>query len=188
MRLSKTSECHNTRVGQLSLALAALLLVTLPVGRSLAASPTTLAQLLDRAEIEDMIAAYYSQGLNGKINHAHESYGSFFTADGKIDVNGTTAQGPKAIDALYAEIPDGPGNWHMLYTNPTIVINGRTATVDVFWGSVGSNTIKDAPLWTETGREHDDLVKRNGKWLIKFRWIQSDSGLSPTFAKYYKPR
>lgn len=188
MRLSTISGCRTGWAWRLSLALAALPLVTIPSERAFAASPTTLAQLLDRAQIEDMIAAYYSEGLNGKINHQHESYGSFFTADGKIDVNGTTAQGPKAIDALYAEIPDSQGNWHMLYTNPTIVIKGRTATVDVFWGSVGSNTVKDSPLWNETGREHDDLVKRNGRWLIKFRWIQSDSGLSPTYAKYYKPR
>jgi hypothetical protein len=165
-----------------------LLLVAVSSEQTLAASPTTLAQLLDRAQIEDMIASYYSAGLNGNLGGPHRSFGSFFTADGKIDVNGTVAQGQKAIDALYATIPAEGGNWHMLYTNPTIVINGRTATVDVLWGSVGSATIKAKPLWDETGREHDDLVKRNGQWLIKFRWIQSDSGLSPTFSKYYKPR
>ena len=152
------------------------------------AAPTTLEGLLEKAQIEDLINDFYSEGLNGKVNNQHRSFGSFFTEDGKVDINGTVAQGRKAIDAVYARIPEKKGTWDMMYTNPRIVIKGDTATVDVIWGYVGSDSIKDPPRWDETGREHDDLVKRDGQWLIKFRWITSDAGLSPTFERTYKPR
>ncbi len=44
------------------------------------------------------------------------------------------------------------------------------------------------PRFVEQGREHDDLVKSNGQWLIKHRTIISDSGLTSMFEKTYTKR
>ena len=44
------------------------------------------------------------------------------------------------------------------------------------------------PRLTEQGREDTELVKRDGKWLIKRRYISSDSGLPDRFDATYKPR
>ena len=43
-----------------------------------------------------------------------------------------------------------------------------------------STTPKDQPHFAEQGKEHDDLVKVKGEWMIKKRIITSTGGLAPT--------
>ena len=40
----------------------------------------------------------------------------------------------------------------------------------------------------EQGREYDKLVKLEGKWFIKERYITSDSGLPEMWEGTYEPR
>jgi hypothetical protein len=146
----------------------------------------TLSTLLDRAQIEDLLVDYYSQLGNG----GHD-FGAFYAEDGVLDVNGTIAQGKKAIEDLYKKAGGGPsrrGTFRMLLTNMKIVVSGPSATADVIWTGVNSETVKATPQFVEQGREHDELVKRNGRWLFKHRVITSDGGLPPMFEKNYKPR
>jgi len=148
---------------------------------------TTLATLLDKAQIQDMLVDYYTElGGTGK------DFGSFYAEDGILDVNGTVARGKKAIEDLYKGMEGGSparkGKFHMLLTNLKIVVNGASATADVVWTGVNSETVKAAPQFVEQGREHDELVKLKGKWYFKRRVITSDGGLPPTFEKNYRPR
>jgi SnoaL-like domain len=148
---------------------------------------TTLATLLDKAQIQDLIVDYYAQLGTGSSN-----FGTFYVADGFLDVNGRTAQGKEAIEALYrasaAATPPRPGTFRMVLTNMKVVVNGNTATADMLWTGVNSETLAAPPQVVEQGREHDDLVKQNGRWLFKHRVITADAGLPPWYEKTYKKR
>jgi SnoaL-like domain len=149
---------------------------------------TTLQTLLERTQIEDLIVDYYAL-LGG--GHQHD-FGSFFLDDGVLDVNGSVSQGKKAISELYDKLEQHPalprGTFHMLITNPKIVVDGESATADVLWTGIINDTITGPPRFVEQGREHDELVKRNGRWYFKHRVITADSGLPAMFEKTYKQR
>jgi SnoaL-like domain len=152
-----------------------------------AAAPATLEDLLGQAQIENMLAAYY-----GNFGGSEQDMGSYYTADGVLDVNGIIARGPKAIDALYQKIAKGapplPGKYNMLFTNPRIIVHGDTATADVIWTGIDSPTVESTPRFIEQGHEHDELVKRGGRWYFTHRVITSDAGLTPMFRKTYRKR
>jgi hypothetical protein len=186
MQFSSNSEFGAKSAGRWLLAVAGMLLAA--SAPALAEHPvTTLTTLLDRAYIEDMLVDYY-----GQLGSNRSDFGSFYVPDGILDVNGIVAQGQKPIEDLYKKIggqqPRPVGTFRMLLTNPKIVVNGDSATADVIWTGVISETKEAAPKFVEQGREHDELVKRDGKWLFKHRYITSDGGLTPMFEKTYKKR
>lgn len=170
-------------LAQISLALAAPALAKAP--------RTTQANLLDRIQIEDLLVDYY-QPLGGG---GQEDLAAFFTEDGVIDVNGRVYSGHKGIAQAYKDAgaanngnPAFKGKFTMLMNNPRIVIKGDTATADAIWTGVVTTTPKDQPHLAEQGKEHDDLVKVKGQWLIKKRIITSTGGLAPFYQATYKDR
>ena len=170
----------------LSLAALALTAAAIPAIADESAS-ASLTALLDRAQIEDMLVAYY-----GQLGSSRSDFGDYYVADGIIDVNGLVAQGKEDIEGLYKKIATGQpppkGTFRMLLTNLRIVVHGDTATADAIWTGVDSETVTAAPKFIEQGREHDELVKRGGHWLFQHRVITSDGGLTPMFEKTYKKR
>jgi hypothetical protein len=155
---------------------------------TLAQQPSmTASTLIDRAQIEDLLVDYYSQLGTGRGDFA-----TFYAADGVLDVNGLVAQGQQAIEELYKKVAHGtprrPGTFRMLLTNPKIVVIGDSATADVIWTGVNSASVKSLPQIVEQGREHDELVKRDGRWYFKHRVITSDGGLPAMFEKTYQKR
>ena len=64
--------------------------------------PVTMATLLDRIQIEDLLTRYYYDLSMGK-SHALADY---FTPDALLDVDGTIAKGHKEIEKLYQR-PEG---------------------------------------------------------------------------------
>lgn len=149
--------------------------------------PLTVTTLIDRAQIEDLLVTYYSHlGTGGG------DFGDFYVADGSLDVNGLIAKGQRAIKELYEQVRQGtprrPGTFRMLLTNPHIVVTGDSATADVIWTGVASASVKSLPQILEQGREHDELVKRQGHWYFKHRVITSDGGLPAMFEKTYQKR
>jgi hypothetical protein len=77
---------------------------------------------------------------------------------------------------------------HMLLTNPIITVKGNTATAHVLWTGVMNEGIGKLPQVVEQGREDTELVKQNGKWLIKRRYITADGRMPNRFDTNYKPR
>jgi hypothetical protein len=149
--------------------------------------PMTVTTLIDRAQIEELLVTYYSHlGTGGG------DFGGFYVADGILDVNGLIAKGQQGIKELYEQVRHGtprrPGSLRMLLTNPHIVVTGDTATADVIWTGVNSSSVKSLPQIVEQGREHDELVKREGHWYFKHRVITSDGGLPAMFEKTYQKR
>ena len=172
------------------LAAAALLVLASP---ALAHAPrTTQANLLDRVQIEDLLVDYY-QPLGG--NAGREELSSFFTEDGVIDVNGRVYSGRAGIAQAYKDAgaantgnPVFKGKFVMLMNNPRIEIHGNTATADVVWTGIVTTTPPDQPHLAEQGKEHDDLVKVKGEWMITKRIITSTGGLAPFYQVTFKDR
>ena len=168
----------------------AILLMSLT--RPVLAQQVTMETLLDRIQIEDLLTRYY---YDLSRSNAHE-LSEYFTEDALLDVDGTIAKGRAEIAKLYRNpSPDpkepapAPGRrMHMLLTNPIITIKGNTATAHVIWTGVVNEGIGKLPQIAEQGREDTELVKQNGKWLIKRRYITTDGRMPNRFDKNYKPR
>lgn len=149
----------------------------------------TQETLLDRIQIEDMIVKYYVDMSAGK---SHD-LSLYYTEDAVLDVNGLISTGREAIEKLYAgfggsEAPAFKGALHMLLNNAIVNVDGNNATIWVVWTGFINEDIKGAPKILEQGTEFDELVKVNGKWLIKKRYITADSGLSTGDWPNYKAR
>jgi len=172
----------------LTTAAALLLLVSMPA-RALA-QQVTMETLLDRIQIEDLLTRYYYDLSQGK---AHE-LSVYFTEDAMLDVDGTIAHGRDEIGKLYGGGPARNANAaprpqnHMMLTNPVIEVRGNPAMAHVIWTGVSNSGVGKPPTVTEQGREDSELVKVGGKWLIKRRYISSDSGLPDRFDKTFKQR
>ena len=148
-----------------------------------------LEKLKDRIAIEDMIVKYYVDMGAGK----HHDLAMFYTEDGILDVNSTVYKGREEIEKMYAGLGDSgetpfSGKMHMLLNNAIIDVTGDTATAWFIWTGVLNYDIKQPPRFQEEGREYDKLVKIDGKWFIKERYITADSALPEMWEKTYKPR
>jgi hypothetical protein len=156
------------------------------------AQQVTMETLLDRIQIEDLLTRYYYDLSRG---NAHE-LSEYFTADALLDVDGTVAKGRAEIEQLYqrpepdpnAPAPEPARRGHMLLTNPIIEINGNTATAHVIWTGIMNEGIGKQPHVYEQGREDTELVKQDGNWRIKRRYITSDGRMPNRFDANYKPR
>ena len=161
-------------------------------------APTTpsseLTALVERAAIEDLFSNYYSQfGPNSR-----HDFVSFFTADGRLEVNGLIAQNPDEIRALYVQagvgggeetpqaegaVPEGVSE--MIYTNLKIDLQGDRAVATLLWHSIKSELLTSAPKVTEYGSERTELVKQDGRWLISKRVILSEGGMPEGMLESY---
>ncbi len=156
------------------------------------AQQVTMETLLDRVQIEDLLTRYYYDLSRSKAHELSE----YFTEDALLDVDGTVAKGRAEIAKLYqnpAPDPKEPApsparRGHMLLTNPVIKINGNSATAHLIWTGVMNEGIGKLPQIYEQGREDTELVKQNGKWLIKRRYISTDGRMPNRFDKNFKPR
>ena len=173
-------------------AAGTLLLLTL-VSRTAIAQQVTAETLLDRIQIEDLLTRYYYDLAQGESR----ALSDYFTEDALLDVDGTLAKGHAEIAKLYqrpdaeakkAKPPVSRPHNHMLLSNPVIEVKGTTAQAHVIWTGVKNDGVGKLPRLYEQGREDTELVKLNGKWLIKRRYISSDSGEPDRFDKTYKPR
>jgi hypothetical protein len=178
--------------GLMSAAVIIAAMLLMPLLKPAPAQQVTMETLLDRVQIEDLLTRYY---YDLSRSNAHE-LSEYFTEDALLDVDGTIARGRAEIAKLYRS-PDpapkepapAPGRrMHMLLTNPIIKISGNTATAHVIWTGVMNEGIGKLPQVVEQGREDTELVKQNGKWLIKRRYITADGRMPNRFDKNYKPR
>lgn len=183
MKRFKPNLTQGMAVGCLTLAAATVVLVSARA----ADAPATTSVLADRAQIEDLLVDYYG-GFSGD----HKGFASFYVDDGILDVNGVIARGKQAINDLYSHSAGGPahrpGVFRMLLTNIHISVKGTTAKADAIWTGIQDENVKAAPQFVEQGREHDELVKQDGRWLLEHRWITADAGLPAMYEKTYKPR
>jgi hypothetical protein len=177
---------HTMRSKFRLLAILAALGLMAACSKAPTTTPPELTALVERAAIEDFFNDYYSQfGPNSK-----HDFMSYFTADGKLEVNGLVATGRDEIKAMYVKAgaggekekpkakgatPDGVSK--MMYTNLKIDLQGNSAVATLLWHSIKSDLLTSAPKVTEYGRERTELVKQDGRWLISKRVILSEGGM-----------
>jgi hypothetical protein len=167
--------------GGVMLAAAALVLVSF-VSPAFAQSPgAATAALLSRAQIEDVLTDYYS--LFGGDDRG---FGSFYSEDAVLDVNGIVAHGRKPIDALYKTIPPDHGKVNVIFTNLKIAVRGDAASYHLVWTEFISDSVTALPRILEQGSDHGKLVKHDAKWLISCRVVRNDGGLPNDLLKGYE--
>jgi ketosteroid isomerase-like protein len=171
-----------------AVAAVAILFLMTPILAIAEDKIVTQETLLDRIQIEDLLIRYYVDLTSGS---GHD-LAQYYTEDAVLDVNGMICEGREAIEKLYEGVGDGEANLggrvHMLLNNPIISVDGDTATAWCIWTGVMNDDIKKPPRLLEQGREYDELVKRDGHWYIKKRYITADSALPAMWEKTYKPR
>ena len=178
------------RIIQAFAVTAAIALISL--AQPVLAQQVTMETLLDRIQIEDLLTRYYYDLSRSKAHELSE----YFTEDALLDVDGTVARGRAEIAKLYQEPAPNPKppapapnrRMQMLLSNPIIAVKGNTATAHVIWTGVVDEGIGKLPQIAEQGREDDELVKQNGKWLIKRRYVTADGRMPNRFDKKIKPR
>lgn len=147
----------------------------------------TVADLMSRMQIEQLINEYYS--CSGECRQRHPSEGSFYTRDGVNNVNGYIATGLDAINAQYKYVATQEvlprGKFDMMITNLVISVHGDSATVQDMWTGVSSLTPESTPQFVEMGHEYVGLVRIDGHWFYKTRHVVSDAGLPQMFVKTY---
>ncbi len=175
--------------GMVALAALALAGCNTNATSSSAADPTNAA-LLDKVAITDLLNRYY-QNFGG-TNPA--AFNDFYTDDAVFDVNGIVATGKAEIEQIYAgldedsEAPTNIGTFHMVISNLVVDVDGDTATAQMLWTGIQNRDVSAPPTFVEQGREYDQLVKQNGKWLLRHRVVVADSGLPPSMKATYTPR
>lgn len=137
--------------------------------------PDALTRLLDRAAIHEVMQKYIwsVDALDA------DGYVSVFTEDGAVDSNGVVHRGRaeirKVVTGLQAREAANraagkpPGNLYHVISNERISFTSPTEAIyQSYWQTLrkgeGNRYIAGG-----FGRSEDHLVKRNGRWLIKFR-------------------
>jgi hypothetical protein len=193
--MTKTNDRRHTMKSKFKLpAILTALVFMAACSKAPTTPPPELTELVERATIDDLFNDYYSQfGPNGQHNFMF-----YFTANGRLEVNGLVANGLDEIKAMYVQagvggegkapkaesaVPEGASE--MMYTNLKIHLQGDRAVATLLWHSVKSDLLTSAPKVTEYGRERTELVKQDGRWLISKRVILSEGGMPEGLLKSY---
>jgi hypothetical protein len=169
------------------LAILTILGLTVACSEAPTAPSLELTALVDRSAIEDLINDYYMQFRKD----SGQDFMSFFTADGRLEVNGWVVNGYDEIKDMYlqagiiggeGEAPKAEGTVpagvaETIYTNLDIDLQGDKAVATMVWQSIESDLLTSAPKITEYGTEWTELVKQDGRWLISNRIILSEGGM-----------
>ena len=157
-------------------------------------TPPELTALVEHAAIEELFYDYYAQF---RPDSPHD-FGSFFTADAKLDVNGFVVNGQDQIKATYDQIdaggeeeekkvegavPEGVGE--MVVTNLKVDLQGDRAVATLLWHIIMSDLVTSAPKVIEYGRERTELVKQDGRWLISNRVVLTEGGMPEGLLESY---
>jgi hypothetical protein len=179
-----------TRISGHCIVGAAAVLLFLPLSTSFTQDePVTDQTLLDQIRIQDMMVRYYAD--LGKATG--EKMARHYTEDGVLDVNNMVFTGRNEIEKIYSMTGEKTGEVHKgtvhtLVTNVIIDVDGNEASCWLIYTNVQNESIEKAPKFLEQGRDHTKLVKRDGRWLIKHRWITSDGGTPKYWRQKYIKR
>ena len=159
-----------------AIALCAAALSTMLAAPTWARSaPVTADKLVDRAQIETLIADYYAE-----LGTAHPDIAQFYTEDGVLQMNDATFVGRAAMRHLFASESDtrvqSDSTYKLVMSNPQIAVNGDTATARVVWTGYVNDNKYTAPRILEQGFDDCTFVKQNGIWLFKSRKVTNQGG------------
>ena len=136
----------------------------------------TLARLLDRQAIEQLLAGDYPHALDTRD---FDAYAALFTEDGQLSLQGQTAKGRAAIRDFVAALPPEPRVMHPI-TNLSYAIDGDMAKGGAYWQDIG--LAGGTPAVLIAGRYEDTLRKVGGTWYIATRNIVIEFAAAPAAA------
>lgn len=125
----------------------------------------------DRAEIEALMWRY-ARALD---TFDADAYAAVYTEDGEFKAGGTATKGRDALRQMVASLAQNrnessPPMYHMTADSYIEFIDENTALHHTYWLTVfGAAGQGQAPRVAAAGRGVDELVKVDGKWLIKSR-------------------
>jgi uncharacterized protein (TIGR02246 family) len=141
-----------------------------------------LREARDRAEIEDLMWRYARALDTGN----GEAYAAVYTPDGQFGTGANATKGREALMKLAgggarpataapgaAAAPARPPMYHM-HANHAITFTDKDhARFDAYYLTASAAAGQETPLRVlAVGRSVDELVRLNGKWLIKVRNVQ----------------
>jgi hypothetical protein len=129
----------------------------------------------DRAEIEDLLWRYTRALDTGN----GQEYAAVYTPDGQFSAGTTTSKGREALMKLVggapapaagAAAPARPPMYHMTANHRIQFIDRDRARVDAYYLTASAAAGQETPLRVlAVGRSVDELVRLNGRWLIRSR-------------------
>jgi uncharacterized protein (TIGR02246 family) len=164
---------------QMLFGAALALAVSAAVGSSRAATgdEDVIRQTKDRAEIEALMWRY----VRALDTNDADAYAAVYTPDGQFGSGPNATKGRDALRKMVADMRqrrsaaeakgEKPAPMYHVITNPSVeFLDKDRVRYQAYWmtvfGAAGQNT---PPRVAAAGREHDELVRVDGKWLIKLR-------------------
>jgi uncharacterized protein (TIGR02246 family) len=159
-----------------------LVLLLSACGQKPEPEPASFQNYLDRQAIETTLVRY-STGLD---TFDADIYASVFTEDAEFSMEGKVFRGRDEIRKIVADMKasreerrtdkdpanDPPLIMHHVMTNAVIDITGAdTARHHCYWMTVSGGPAMYSFRVAAQGRYEDELVKRDGQWLIHRRRI-----------------
>lgn len=151
--------------------LVSWILLTVTAGLSGAALAQDASRAEDRAEIEALMWRY-ARALD---TFDADAYAAVYTEDGQFAAGGNATKGRDALRQMIAGLAanrneSSPPMYHMTTDSYIEFIDENTARHHSYWLTVfGAAGQGEAPRVAAAGRGVDELVRVNGKWLIKSR-------------------
>ena len=134
-------------------------------------------QMKDRAEIEALMWSY-TRSLDG---YNPDGYAAAYTPDGQFIAGNNATKGRDALRKMVADLKqrraenEAKGQkqapmYHMTMNEHVEFIDRDHARINAYWQTVFGAAGESAPVRVAAaGRSVDELVRVNGKWLIKTR-------------------
>jgi uncharacterized protein (TIGR02246 family) len=147
------------------------------VPRAATGDETTLREVRDRAEIEALMWRY----VRALDTNDGDAYAAVYTPDGQFGSGPNATKGRDALrkmvadmrqrrDAAEAKGEKRPAMYHVITNSALEFVDKDHVKYQAYWMTVfGANGENMPPRVAAAGREYDELVRVNGKWLIKLR-------------------
>jgi uncharacterized protein (TIGR02246 family) len=145
---------------------------------ALASDTDMLRQANDRAEIQELMWRY----VRALDTLDEEAYAAVFTEDGQFGSGANAANGREALKKVVTNVekgraereakgePKSPPMYHVITNSNIEFIDKDRARYHAYWMTVFSAAGQSTPpRVAAAGRSIDELVRVNGKWLIKSR-------------------
>lgn len=145
-------------------------------GTTPAVDPAVLSQAVDRWQIEELLWRY-ARTLDSADA---DGYVSVFTPDGSFDAGAMKMEGRDALHKFVADLKTSRaereakgeavgGTLHMTANHHIEFTGPDSATVHSYWITMGPPAGSNPVRVIAVGRAQDQLVRVDGKWLIKVR-------------------
>ena len=156
----------------------ALLFVALLGSHVAAGGNDTQREAQDRAQIEKLMWQY----VRALDTENADAYAATYTPDGQFGSGATAIKGHEALKKMIADLRQRaadadaksgekrPPMYHVLANSYLEFVDKDHAHMEAYWMTVFAQAGPSVPVRVAAaGREVDELVRMNGRWLIKTR-------------------